>query len=90
MTWQLLIWNIFVWSFTGVMIYITQSSLWWLMLPAFFTGTQSASELVKAVNEAEKNNEDDEVVIDEATQAKMRETQAKARDLLEKFKRGQI
>jgi hypothetical protein len=83
MTWQLLIWNIFVWSFTGVMIYITQSSLWWLMLPAFFTGTQSASELVKAVNEAEKNNEDDEVEIDEATQAKMR-------DLLEKFKRGQI
>ena len=83
MTWQLLIWNIFVWSFTGVMIYITQSSLWWLMLPAFFTGTQSASELVKAVNEAEKNNEDDEVGIDEATQAKMR-------DLLEKFKRGQI
>jgi len=83
MTWQLLIWNIFVWSFTGVMIYITQSSLWWLMLPAFFTGTQSASELVKAVNEAEKNNEEDEVKIDEATQAKMR-------DLLEKFKRGQI
>jgi len=83
MTWQLLIWNIFVWSFTGVMIYITQSSLWWLMLPAFFTGTQSASELVKAVNEAEKNNEDDEVEIDEATQAKRR-------DLLEKFKRGQI
>jgi hypothetical protein len=83
MTWQLLIWNIFVWSFTGVMVYITQSSLWWLMLPAFFTGTQSASELVKAVNEAEKNNEDDEVEIDEATQAKMR-------DLLEKFKRGQI
>jgi hypothetical protein len=83
MSWQLLIWNIFVWSFTGVMIYITQSSLWWLMLPAFFTGTQSASELVKAVNEAEKNNEDDEVEIDEATQAKMR-------DLLEKFKRGQI
>jgi hypothetical protein len=90
MSWQLLIWNIFVWSFTGVMIYITQSSLWWLMLPAFFTGTQSASELVKAVNEAEKNNEDDEVEIDEATQAKIRETQAKMRDLLEKFKRGQI
>jgi hypothetical protein len=90
MTWQLLIWNIFVWSFTGVMIYITQSSLWWLMLPAFFTGTQSASELVKAVNEAEKNNEEDEVEIDEATQAKIRETQAKMRDLLEKFKRGQI
>jgi predicted RNA-binding protein with PIN domain len=72
------------------MIYITQSSLWWLMLPAFFTGTQSASELVKAVNEAEKNNEDDEVEIDEATQAKMRDLDRKMRDLLEKFKRGQI
>ncbi len=83
MTWQLLIWNIFVWSFTGVMIYITQSSLWWLMLPAFFTGTQSASELVKAVNEAEKNNQEDEFEVDEATQAKMR-------DLLDKFKRGQF
>ncbi len=83
MTWQLLIWNIFVWSFTGVIIYITQSSLWWLMLPAFFTGTQSASELVKAVNEAEKNNQEDEFEVDEATQAKMR-------DLLDKFKRGQI
>ena len=83
MSWQLLIWNIFVWSFTGLMVYITKSSLWWLMLPAFFTGTQSASELVKAVNEAEKNNADDEMEIDEATQAKMR-------DLLEKFKRGQI
>jgi hypothetical protein len=90
MTWQLLIWNIFVWSFTGVMIYITQSSLWWLMLPAFFTGTQSASELVKAVNEAEKNNEEDEVKIDEATQAKMRDLDRKVRDLLEKYKRGQI
>jgi hypothetical protein len=30
------------------------------------------------------------VEIDEATQAKIRETQAKMRDLLEKFKRGQI
>ena len=90
MTWQLLIWNIFVWSFTGVMIYITQSSLWWLMLPAFFTGTQSASELVKAVNEAEKNNEEDKVEIDEATQAKMRDLDRNMRDLLEKFKRGQI
>jgi hypothetical protein len=90
MTWQLLIWNIFVWSFTGVMIHITQSSLWWLMLPAFFTGTQSASELVKAVNEAEKNNKEDEFEVDEVTQAKMRDLDRKMRDLLEKFKRGQI
>jgi len=72
------------------MIYITQSSLWWLMLPAFFTGTQSASELVKAVNEAEKNNKEDEFEVDEVTQAKMRDLDRKMRDLLEKFKRGQI
>ena len=71
MTWQLLIWNIFVWSFTGVMIYITKSSLWWLLLPAFFTGTQSASELVKAVNEADKNEQED--VIDDDTLEKMKE-----------------
>ena len=83
MTWQILIWNIFVWTFTGVMIYVTGSTLWWLLLPAFFTATQSASELVKAVNEAEKNNEEDETEIDDETQAKMRA-------LLEQFKRGKV
>lgn len=83
MTWQLLIWNIFVWSLTGVMIYLTGSSLWWFMLPAFFTGTQTSTELVKAVNEAEKNNKDDDIEIDEETQAKMRA-------LLEQFKRGKV
>lgn len=83
MTWQLLIWNIFVWSITGLMIYLTGSSLWWFLLPAFFTGTQSATDLVKAVNEADKNNKDDNVEIDEETQAKMRA-------LLEQFKRGKI
>lgn len=83
MTWQLLIWNIFVWSITGLMIYLTGSSLWWFLLPAFFTGTQSATDLVKAVNEADKNDKDDNVEIDEETQAKMRA-------LLEQFKRGKI
>jgi len=82
MSWQLLIWNIFVWSFTGVMIYITGSSLWWLLLPALFTATQSASELVKQVNEIEKKNQE-EFEIDEETQAKMRA-------LLEKAKRGHL
>lgn len=84
MSWQLLIWNIFVWSFTGLMIYITNSSIWWLMLPACFTGTQSASELVKAVNDAEKNNQTDDAKstteIDELTKTKMRA-------LREQFKR---
>jgi hypothetical protein len=84
MSWQLLIWNIFVWSFTGVMIYITGSSLWWLLLPAIFTGTQSASELVKAVNEAdEKEKDKEDFEIDEETQEKMRA-------LFEKAKRGQL
>lgn len=83
MTWQILIWNVFVWTFTGIMIYLTGSSLWWLLFPAFFTGMQSANDLVKAVNEAEKNNEEDATVIDEETQAKMRA-------LLEKAKRGSV
>ena len=83
MTWQILIWNLFVWTFTGIMIYLTGSSLWWLLFPAFFTGTQSANDLLKAVNEAEKNNEEDAPEIDEETQAKMRA-------LLEQFKRGKI
>jgi len=84
MSWQLLIWNISVWSFTGVMIYITGSSLWWLRLPAIFTGTQSASELVKAVNEAdEKEKDKEDFEIDEETQEKMRA-------LFEKAKRGQL
>ena len=82
MSWQLLIWNIFVWSFTGVMIYITGSSLWWLLLPALFTATQSASELVKQVNEIEKKNQE-EFEIDEETQEKMRA-------LFEKAKRGHL
>jgi hypothetical protein len=84
MSWQILIWNIFVWSFTGLMIYVTESSLWWLLLPAMFTGTQSASELVKAVNEAEEKEKDKEdFEMDEETQEKMRA-------LFEKAKRGQL
>lgn len=79
MTWQLLIWNIFVWSFTGVMIYATNSSLWWLLLPAIFTATQSASELVKAVNEANKNDEEEE--IDEKSMERFKE-------LAEQMKKG--
>lgn len=72
MSWQILIWNMFVWSFTGLMIYITKSSLWWLLLPALFTGTQSASELVKEVNKAEKSEETIETVLDEDTLEQMK------------------
>ena len=72
MNWQILIWNIFVWSFMGVMIYTTKSSLWWLLLPAMLTGTQSASELVKAVNEAEKNEEVNDDAVDQETLEQMK------------------
>ena len=54
MSWQLLIWNMFVWSFTGLMIYVTTSSLWWLLLPALFTGTQNAAEIVKGMRDQEE------------------------------------
>jgi hypothetical protein len=79
MSWQLLIWNIFVWSFTGLMIYLTQSSLWWLILPALFTGTQNAIEMLKSVDE-----EDDlQLPTDE-------ETKRKIAALLEQAKRGKL
>ena len=72
MSLQLLIWNIFSWTFTGVMIYVTQSSMWWLILPAAFTMTKSASELVKAVIEEnakqEKTTERDEETLEQMQQ----------------------
>jgi galactitol-specific phosphotransferase system IIC component len=80
MTWQLLIWNIFVWTFTGVMIYLTQSSLWWLLIPALFTGTQNAAEIVRGLKE---ENSEESYELDDETRAKMQA-------LLEKFKRGQL
>jgi galactitol-specific phosphotransferase system IIC component len=80
MTWQLLIWNIFVWTFTGVMIYLTQSSLWWLLIPALFTGTQNAAEIVRGMKE---DNAEESYEVDDETRAKMQA-------LLEKFKRGQL
>jgi len=84
MNWQILIWNIFIWTFIGVMIYVTHSSLWWLIIPAIFTGTQSASDMLKAFNEAEKErNDEEDFKIDEETKNKMRA-------LLEKAKRGSL
>jgi galactitol-specific phosphotransferase system IIC component len=80
MTWQLLIWNIFVWTFTGVMIYVTQSSLWWLLIPALFTGTQNAAEIVRGLKEDDTN---ESYELDDETRMKMQA-------LLEKFKRGQL
>jgi len=45
MNWQMLIWNMFVWTFTGVMIYVKDASMWWLLLPALFTGFMNGMEL---------------------------------------------
>lgn len=80
MTWQILIWNVFVWSFTGLMIYITNSSLWWLVLPAMFTGTQNAAEMLKASSD-EDNLE--KFQTDE-------DTKRKIAALLDQAKRGKL
>ena len=67
MSWQTLIWNIFVWSFTGLMIYVTKSSLWWLVMPALFTGTHNAAEIVRHV----KKDDSEEYEFDEETRKKL-------------------
>jgi galactitol-specific phosphotransferase system IIC component len=81
MSWQLLIWNIFSWTFTGVMIYVTKSSMWWLMLPAVFTMTKSASDLVKAVVEenAKQEKELKDMKLDEETLEEMQQYMDKIR-----------
>lgn len=58
MSWQLLIWNIFIWSFTGLIIYLTNSSLWWLLLPALFTGGKGAVDLMEYSKYQEKEKLD--------------------------------
>jgi hypothetical protein len=78
MSWQLLIWNIFSWTFTGVMIYVTKSSMWWLLLPAVFTMTKSASDLVKAVVE-ENAKQEKEIKLDEETLEEMQQYMDKIR-----------
>jgi hypothetical protein len=76
MSWQILIWNIFVWSFTGLMIYITNSSLLWLLLPAMFTATDN---VVKIMQNMEEKKEPEEDSIDEETKAKMIALRERAR-----------
>lgn len=78
MTWQLLIWNIFVWGFTGTMIYVKDASMWWLLLAAIFTGTQNAFDLYKS-----KMNDEEPVEIDPATQKKVN-------DMIDSYKRGKL
>ena len=68
MSWQMLIWNIFIWTFTGVMIYANQASMWWLLLPTLFTGAQNANDLYKISKEQESS---EQFELDEATRQKM-------------------
>jgi hypothetical protein len=57
MSWQIIVWNIFIWTFTGAMITFNQASLWWLIIPALFTMWNNGSELMKKQEEeVEKMN----------------------------------
>jgi hypothetical protein len=71
MSWQILIWNIFVWTFTGIMITLNHASLWWLILPAMFTGYNNGKA---AMEQAEKDEVDKQLeLIDEiAKKAKIK------------------
>jgi len=66
MSWQILIWNIFVWTFTGVMIYVKDASMLWLILPALFTTTQNAIKLYEKTKA-----EDDGYEIDPKTRKEL-------------------
>lgn len=57
MSWQILIWNIFIWTLTSVIVYVTDSSLWWLLLPLSVTMFGSTSELM---NESKPEELDEE------------------------------
>lgn len=57
MSWQIIVWNIFIWTFTGVIVTLNQASLWWLIVPALFTMWNNGSELMKKQEEeVEKMN----------------------------------
>ncbi len=73
MTWQLLIWNVFVWSLTGVLIYATSSSLWWLLIPCLLTMINDAAEVIRATKD------EDDYEVDDATRKKMQEFIEKAK-----------
>jgi hypothetical protein len=51
MSWQLIVWNIFIWTFTGAMITLNHASLWWLIIPGLFTMWNNGSELMKKQEE---------------------------------------
>ena len=61
MSWQLLIWNIFIWSFTGILIYLKDASMFWLFVPLIFTVFNNAAALYK--NEQLKEQDTDEAML---------------------------
>jgi hypothetical protein len=84
MSWQILIWNIFVWSLTGLLIYVTDSSRWWLLVPALLTSTNDAAELIRATKDTEeKENFEYEYTLDDDGKKQLS-------SLIEKAKRGRL
>jgi hypothetical protein len=64
MSWQVIVWNIFIWTFCGVMITLNHASLFWLTIPALFTAWNNGSELMKKQEEqVEKLNKQMEELI---------------------------
>lgn len=51
MSWQIIVWNIFIWSFSGAMITLNHASMWWLVIPVLFTAWNNGSELMKKQEE---------------------------------------
>jgi hypothetical protein len=55
MSWQLLIWNIFIWSFTGLLIYVKDASMLWLFVPLLLTAFNNAAALYKQDQQKEQD-----------------------------------
>jgi hypothetical protein len=55
MSWQLLIWNIFIWSFTGFLIYVKEASMFWLLVPLLLTAFNNAAALYKQEEKTEQD-----------------------------------
>ena len=71
MSWQMLIWNIFVWTFTGIMITLNHVSLWWLILPACFTSYNGGKAAMEQ-SEKDELGKQLELIDDIAKKAKIK------------------
>jgi hypothetical protein len=58
MSWQLLIWNIFIWSFIGLLIYVKDASMLWLFVPLLLTAFNNAAALYKQDQQKEQDADD--------------------------------